>query len=115
MQVTSTRPVHKRKLTSLQVTGGSGHLGFRVLINALESGYKVRVPLRSQDKIEAIKATRSIQGHLNDVEFVQVPDITQDGAFDDALVGVKFVIHSASPLAISVRPSQSPCERQPLS
>jgi len=81
------------------VTGASGHLGFRVLVEALEAGYRVRAPVRRPEQIATIKAAPSIQSHLDNLEIVIVPDILAEGAYDEALVGVTGVIHCASPLA----------------
>ena len=75
-------------------------VGFRVLVEALKAGYSVRATARSQSKVDAILATPSIKsiapGH--NLSFVLVPDMLADGAFDDALKGITYVIHVASPL-----------------
>ncbi|KAG0651165.1 Cercosporin toxin biosynthesis cluster 6 [Hyphodiscus hymeniophilus] len=81
------------------VTGATGHLGFRVLVEALEAGYRVKAPVRRAEQIPAIKAAPSVQKYLNELEFVVVPDIVASGAYNTALQGVTYVIHVASPLA----------------
>ena len=83
------------------ITGATGHLGYRTLILALEAGYSVRAAVRSQANVEKILAAPSIKA-LDPgpkLDFVYVPDITADGAYDDALSGVKAIIHIASPLS----------------
>jgi nucleoside-diphosphate-sugar epimerase len=87
------------------VTGGSGHLGFRAIAFALESGYRVRAAVRSQDKTNQIKAAKSVQQYLDRLEFVMVPDILADGAYDEAVKGVDYVLHVASPISFPVRDS----------
>ena len=83
------------------ITGATGHLGYRTLVLALEAGYSVRAAVRSQAKAKEILAAPSIKT-LNPgpkLDFVYVPDIVADGAYDDALSGVKAIIHIASPLS----------------
>ena len=46
-----------------------------------------------------------MQPYLGNLSFVIVKDITKDGAFDEAVKGVDYVIHLASPLA---KPSDDP-------
>ncbi|KAK6076894.1 reductase [Seiridium cupressi] len=83
------------------LTGGTGFLGYAILLDLLKSGYRVRVAARSQAKIDAVRASPSMsalgppQTHLM---FVIVPDMIATGAYDDALQGVDFVIHSAAPV-----------------
>ncbi|PYH40321.1 NAD(P)-binding protein [Aspergillus saccharolyticus JOP 1030-1] len=83
------------------ITGGSGHVGFRVLVRALEAGYRVRAAVRSPDKAQRIRSTPSIQAlHLDEdrLSFVQVPDLTVEGAYDQAIQGAHYAIHVASPI-----------------
>ena len=94
------------------ITGASGHLGFKVLVTALEAGYKARVALRRLEQADKIKSTKSVQPYLDNVEFVQVPNITDELAYEEAIKGVDFVIHCASPLfpdATGVRSDDSIC------
>jgi nucleoside-diphosphate-sugar epimerase len=83
------------------ITGGTGHVGFKVIVDTLERGYSVRAAIRDSSKSAEILATKSIKA-LNPgdrLSFIVVPNITADGAYDEAVRGVKFVIHIASPLA----------------
>lgn len=82
------------------LTGGTGHIGFRTLVEALQTGYDVRAAIRRESSIAELKSTKSIQPYLSNLSFVTVPDITVRGAFDSAVQGVDYVIHLASPLAI---------------
>ncbi|KAK9364721.1 hypothetical protein V1509DRAFT_586727 [Lipomyces kononenkoae] len=86
------------------ITGASGHLGFKVLVLALQAGYKARVAVRSQDKANAILATESIR-KLNpgtNLEFVVVVDILASDAYTSAVQGVKYIIHCASPITSGI-------------
>ena len=94
------KPAQLSKMSKelILLTGASGHLGFRTLVFALKAGYKVRVALRKLEQAEKIKKARSIQPLLEDIEFVEVPDITAPGAYDEAIREVDLVIHVAAPL-----------------
>lgn len=83
------------------ITGTTGHVGFKVLVDALKLGYSVRAAIRDPSKQADILATKSIKA-LNPgsrLSFVIVPEITADGAYDEAVKGVKYIIHIASPIA----------------
>ncbi|OLN83311.1 putative uncharacterized oxidoreductase C513.07-like protein 1 [Colletotrichum chlorophyti] len=86
----------------LLITGVTGHVGFCVLLHALRAGHTVRCAVRSEAKAAFIRSRPSIlalnlpRARLN---FTIVPDITADGAYDEAIRGVSSVIHVASPLA----------------
>jgi nucleoside-diphosphate-sugar epimerase len=84
------------------LTGGTGFLGFAILMELLRSGYRVRVVARSQSKVDGIRTAPSISAldlpatHLT---FVIVPDMTAIGAYDDAVHGVDVIIHVAAPVS----------------
>ena len=82
------------------LTGGTGHIGYATLIEALSKGYKVRAAVRSESKIAELKAARPTQPYLDQLTFTIVPNIEKEGAFDEAVKGVDFVVHLASPLAV---------------
>lgn len=84
------------------ITGGTGHIGFKTLVIALQAGYKVRAAVRSEAKRDSILATKSIKD-LNpgtNLTFVIVPDLTVEGAYDEAVKGATYIIHIASPIVL---------------
>lgn len=85
---------------NLLITGATGFIGFKILLDALESGYSVRVAVRSASGSEALLSNPKVRSLVsgNNISFVQVPDITQHGAYDEALKGVVYAIHVASPV-----------------
>lgn len=85
-----------------QITGVSGHVGFRVLVEALSRGYKVRAVIRNAAQSEQIKSTESLKPYLAQVEFAVVPDLLVPGAFQGVLDDAVGVIHVASPLPSAV-------------
>ncbi|KAM5348966.1 hypothetical protein ACJ41O_008789 [Fusarium nematophilum] len=83
------------------LTGATGFLGHRVLVAALQAGYRVRCAVRSAKGIDKIISTQSIKnlGSLtHKLSWVIAPDITIPGAYDEAVVDVQYIIHVASPV-----------------
>lgn len=83
---------------SVQITGVTGHVGFRILVIALKAGYKVRAAVRSQTKADQVLAAAPIK-ELNPgyhLPFAFVSDLTAENSFSQVLHGVKHVIHVAS-------------------
>lgn len=69
------------------------------MVRLLESGYKVRVAVRSVPGYEKIKALPSVISYESQIEHIVIPDITVPGAYDAAVKDVKYVLHLASPFA----------------
>ena len=82
------------------ITGVTGHIGYRTLVEALRDGYKVRAAVRRESSIVQIRNITSIQPFLekDQLTFICVEDITNDDAFDTAMDGMDYAIHIASPL-----------------
>ncbi|CAH0043436.1 unnamed protein product [Clonostachys solani] len=81
----------------IKITGVSGHIGCRVLTEALASGHQVRAVLRKESQMAKIQALASVQPYLSQLELVLIPDVTVPGAFDTAADGLWAIIHVASP------------------
>jgi nucleoside-diphosphate-sugar epimerase len=82
------------------ITGGTGHIGFRVIVDTLKAGYSVRAAVRSQEKANKILLTPSIKALDSGprLEFVTIPNLLVDGAYDEAIKGATYAIHVASPI-----------------
>jgi nucleoside-diphosphate-sugar epimerase len=80
------------------ITGATGHIGFRTLAQVLEQGFHARVTSRRLASAETLKDLPSILPYASNLEAVEVPDLTAAGAFDDALQGVTYILHIASPI-----------------
>ena len=89
---------------TILITGATGHLGFRVLVLALDAGYNARNAVRSQSGIDKVLSVPSIQARDsgNNLSFVIVPDILASGAYDEAVLGVQYIIHCASPITSGI-------------
>jgi nucleoside-diphosphate-sugar epimerase len=72
--------------------------GSCTLAYALSNGYRARVSSRNLASPHKLKDLHSIKPHLDDVEFVEVPDLLSPGAFDEAVKGVDDILHLASPI-----------------
>ena len=85
---------------NLLITGATGFIGFQVLLGALQEGYTVRAAVRSSEKSKILSSHPKILalGVPDKLSFVEVPDICRDGAYDEAIKGVSYIIHHASPL-----------------
>ncbi|KAE8333976.1 hypothetical protein BDV39DRAFT_212000 [Aspergillus sergii] len=78
------------------ITGATGFIGSQVALRVLQAGYRARLAIRREE--QADKLRRIFADYEKQLEFVIVPDITVSGCFDEALQGVEYVLHLASPL-----------------
>jgi nucleoside-diphosphate-sugar epimerase len=85
---------------NLLITGVTGFIGFRVLLEALAQGYVVRAAVRSSAQVDSIGSHPKIKSLApgDKLSFVLVPDLTQEDAYVEAVQGVTYIIHLASPL-----------------
>ena len=83
------------------VTGAAGYVGGQVMAALLRKGYTVRGTVRS-------KSDEKARALLKDFPAVQLyeADLLQEGSFDRAIDGARFVFHVASPAKLSVEDGQ---------
>jgi nucleoside-diphosphate-sugar epimerase len=74
-------------------------IGFKILMALLEAGYSVRAATRNQAGFDRVSSLKPVARFKAQLSGVIVPDITVPGAYDEAVQGVKYIIHVASPLA----------------
>ncbi|KAJ7617968.1 D-lactaldehyde dehydrogenase [Roridomyces roridus] len=77
------------------VSGANGFIAAWVVRALLEQGFSVRGTVRSADRCSHLRTTFAEYG--DKFELLVVPDITQEGAFDEAVKGVDAIEHTASP------------------
>jgi nucleoside-diphosphate-sugar epimerase len=83
------------------VTGISGFLGGHLALQLLEAGYIVRGSLRSLAKAERVRETlRRAGADISRLEFV-VLDLLDDRGWSDAIQGVRYLQHTASPFVLA--------------
>jgi len=83
------------------ITGATGFIGFKVLLDTLKLGYRTLLAVRSESKKDTVLSNLDFKAlNASDrVSFVIVPDLAAPGAYDEAVKGVDYIIHVASPLA----------------
>ncbi|KAJ3526557.1 hypothetical protein NMY22_g10117 [Coprinellus aureogranulatus] len=82
------------------VTGANGFIPMWTVARLLEKGYAVRAAVRSAEKGRHLEEYfKKYEGKL---ELVVVPDITVEGAFDEAVKGVEGIEHMASPFIMGL-------------
>lgn len=79
------------------VTGANGYIAVWTVKDFLDGGYSVRGTVRSEQKAVHLRKIFKKEVDEGRLEFAIVSDITQPGAFDEAVKGVDAVAHMASP------------------
>lgn len=83
------------------LTGISGFLGGHVALELLRQGFAVRGSVRDIGKAQKVRETLGRAGaDLSRLEFAQL-DLLSDQGWDDAMDGVRYLQHTASPFVIS--------------
>ncbi|KAK6008456.1 hypothetical protein QM012_000359 [Aureobasidium pullulans] len=85
----------------LVLTGATGFCGFAILQEALQYDYNIRIVVRSTAKADVLRNNpcfKSLTRGPPRCSFYVVPDLSVEGALDEATAGADYMIHSASPL-----------------
>lgn len=84
------------------LTGISGFLGGHVALQLLKAGYTVRGSVRNLSKADKVRATLSRHGaDTSRLEFVLL-DLMSDAGWEEAMAGVRYLQHTASPFVIDM-------------
>nr|A0ST44.1 RecName: Full=Ketoreductase CTB6; AltName: Full=Cercosporin toxin biosynthesis cluster protein 6 [Cercospora nicotianae]ABK64183.1 reductase [Cercospora nicotianae] len=90
------------------LTGATGFIGFRILVELLRQGYSVRAVIRSAAKGQWLESrlTAVMKGsdYKDRFQTTIVADFVTDGAFDQAAENTSYIIHVASPIVSSDNP-----------
>lgn len=91
-------------MTKVLLTGGSGFIAAHTLEQLLEKDYSVVTTVRSEEKAQKIRGAHTEQVEAGKLEVLIVPDIAQEGAFDDVVKtpGIDVVLHTASPFHFNI-------------
>jgi dihydroflavonol-4-reductase len=87
------------------VTGASGFIASRLVLELLERGYRVRGTVRSVKKDKELAHLRGLPGAAERLELVEA-DLLTPGAYDAAVAGCEYVMHTASPYVLDVKDAQ---------
>ncbi|MFF1878177.1 SDR family oxidoreductase [Leifsonia sp. NPDC058230] len=80
------------------VTGGSGFIGARCVLDLLAAGYAVRTTVRTPARAADVRAQLRVGGVEPGEELTfAVAELTSDDGWADAVAGCDFVLHVASP------------------
>ncbi|MBE0672001.1 MAG: aldehyde reductase [Anaerolineales bacterium] len=82
------------------VTGASGFLAIHTIVQLLQQGYKVRGTIRSLSKEAEVRETISKYVQANHQLEILPADLEQDSGWDEAMRGVEYVLHIASPFPL---------------
>mgnify|MGYP000897094827 CR=1 FL=1 len=90
------------------VTGASGFIASYIVRDLLARGYRVRGTVRSvaPEREKDLAHLRALPGAAERLELVAA-DLSKEGAFDTAVRGARFVLHTASPYALEVKDPQA--------
>jgi nucleoside-diphosphate-sugar epimerase len=85
------------------VTGGSGFIGSRCILQLLSGGYRVRTTVRSLEREAEVRALLKVGGaEPGKTLSFAATDLTSDAGWPQAVAGCDFVLHVASPFPASV-------------
>ncbi|KAF7885284.1 uncharacterized protein EAF01_011349 [Botrytis porri] len=93
------------KDSTVLVTGINGYIGSHVADQLLKAGYRVRGTTRDASKMKNLLDLWEEQYGKIRVEVAVVPNMADDGAFDEAVKGVTGIVHVASNLSFSPNPN----------
>ncbi|KAF5875692.1 putative aldehyde reductase protein [Botrytis fragariae] len=93
------------KDSTVLVTGINGYIGSHVADQLLKAGYRVRGTTRDASKMKNLLDLWEEQYGKNRVEVAVVPNMAEDGAFDEAVKGVTGIAHVASNMSFSPNPN----------
>lgn len=94
------------KGSTILVTGVTGFIASHVALHCLEQGYRVRGTTRDESKAKWLYDLFDPKFGKGKFETFVVPDMVQDGAFDEAVKGVSGIIHLASIMTFSDKPDE---------
>ncbi|MFT3722844.1 MAG: aldehyde reductase [Hyphomonadaceae bacterium] len=80
------------------VTGGTGYVAGWVIVELLKGDYDVRATVRSLKRADGARAAVARGGVKTDRLAFVAADLTSDEGWDEAMKGVDYVLHVASPL-----------------
>ena len=88
---------------STLVTGGSGFIGARCILQLVERGYRVRTTVRSLKREPEVRAMLSAGGMKSDADLSVVEaNLLSDEGWAEAVRGCDYVLHIASPFPVGV-------------
>ncbi|KAK9750325.1 hypothetical protein RND81_02G187700 [Saponaria officinalis] len=84
-------------MRELCVTGGTGLIASHLIKSLLLKGYFVRATVRDPENVTKVGFLREMEGATERLKLYEA-DLTVDGSFDEAILGVDGVFHVACPV-----------------
>ncbi len=91
------------------ITGCSGFIAKRVVLDCLNAGFVVRGTTRTQASADAVRQTLTKYGADTSRFSAMETDLTSDSGWPEAVAGCRFILHIAAPF-----PLQQPRDREAL-
>eukprot|EP00198_Chlamydomonas_reinhardtii_P013020 XP_001702357.1 heme peroxidase-related protein [Chlamydomonas reinhardtii] len=92
--------------TRVAVTGATGYVAGNVVARLLAAGHIVHATVRDPYNEAAVAPLKALPGAAERLKLFKA-DLLSEGSFDGAVSGCEYVLHTASPFSMNVRPSQS--------
>ncbi|EXJ56426.1 hypothetical protein A1O7_06769 [Cladophialophora yegresii CBS 114405] len=92
------------KSETILITGISGFVASWIAHSFLDAGYSVRGTVRSERSIDHVKKAHA--KHVDQLSFVDVPDMAASDALNEAVKGVAGVIHTANPFILAPKDNE---------
>ncbi|MGH9591998.1 MAG: NAD-dependent epimerase/dehydratase family protein, partial [Bryobacteraceae bacterium] len=85
-------------MSTILVTGGSGFIGSRCILQLLAAGHQVRASMRSLQRETEVRATlKSAGAEPGDRLTFFAADLESDAGWPETVAGCEYVLHVASP------------------
>lgn len=93
-------PSRSRRRRQVLVTGANGYIGAQAIATFLREGWTVRGAVRDLSSISAreLASHFAVELSAGTFELVSIPNIKEEGAFDEAVRGVTAIAHLATPV-----------------
>ncbi|KIY03615.1 uncharacterized protein Z520_00306 [Fonsecaea multimorphosa CBS 102226] len=88
------------------VSGANGFIASHVVDQLLLAGYRVRGTVRNSQKSAWLIDYFGNKYGPGKFELIEVPEMAEDGAFDEAVKGASGFIHTATPVMVSYDPNE---------
>ncbi len=87
------------------ISGGTGYIAGHTIMQLLEAGYHVTATVRDPQQIAALAYLRDLPGASGRLELVKA-NLLSDDPFSEHVANADFVLHMASPYAVTVKDPQ---------
>lgn len=87
------------------VTGATGYVAGSIIQRLLATGHTVHATCRAPEKEESVAHLKAFPGADKNLKLFKA-DLLTPGAFDESIQGCDYVLHTASPYTLNVKPAE---------